>query len=103
MGSWVFPESGFEIYGEYARNDHSWDFRDLLGEPEHSRAYMIGFQKSFNLAHGRLLAINAELVQTEASKTRNIRTDATYYTHYIVTQGYTHKGQLLGLGHGPGG
>jgi hypothetical protein len=101
-GRWVFPESGFEIYGEYARNDHSWDFRDLLGEPEHSRAYMIGFQKTFNLADNRILALNAELVQTEASKTRNIRTDATYYTHYIVTQGYTHRGQLLGVGHGPG-
>jgi hypothetical protein len=101
-GRWVFPESGFEIYGEYARNDHSWDFRDLIGEPEHSRAYMIGFQKSFMLSESRILAINAELVQTEASKTRNFRTDSSYYTHYIVTQGYTHRGQLLGFGHGPG-
>jgi len=26
-GRWVFPDSGFELYGEWSRNDHSWDLR----------------------------------------------------------------------------
>lgn len=101
-GRWVFPESGFELYGEFARNDHSWNLRDALGEPEHSRAYMLGFQKTFTLPNSNILAVNTEIVQGEASKTRTFRTDATYYTHYIVSQGYTHKGQILGVGHDAG-
>lgn len=99
---WVFPGSGFEIYGEWSRNDHSWNLRDALGEPEHSRAYMAGFQKSFTLSNSNIFVINAELVEMEASNTRNLRSDATYYAHHIVTQGYTHKGQILGLGFDPG-
>lgn len=99
---WAFPESGFEIYGEWTRNDHSWNLRDALGEPEHSRAYMAGFQKSFTLPNANILAINAELVEMEASNTRNLRSDATYYAHHIILQGYTHKGQILGLGFDPG-
>lgn len=99
---WVFPESGFEVYGEFAKNDHSWDMRDVIGEPEHSRAYMLGFQKSFPLAGADFLLVNAEIVQGEASKTRNFRTDATYYTHYIVRQGYTQRGQIIGVGYDAG-
>jgi hypothetical protein len=102
-GRWVFPESGFELYGEWARNDHSWDLRDALGEPEHSRAYSAGFQKTFTLPNENLFTINAEIAQLEASNTRDLRSrSATYYAHGIVMQGYTHRGQLLGAGIGGG-
>src|SRR5690606_5649721 len=37
---WLLPGSGFELYGELARDDHSWDTRDLALEPEHSLAYV---------------------------------------------------------------
>src|SRR5205085_4211458 len=30
---WVLPHSGFEFYGEFGREDHNWDFRDLVLEP----------------------------------------------------------------------
>lgn len=99
---WVFPESGFEVYGEWTRNDHSWDFRDAIGEPEHSRAYSGGVQKTFTLSNQNLLAINAELVQMETRHTQGVRYSGSYYTHYIIHQGYTHKGQVLGAGPGPG-
>ena len=101
-GRWVFPQSGFELYGEWARNDHSWNFRDFLGEPEHSRAYMAGFQKSFLLSNNNILAVNAEIVQLENSNTGDFRAHPSYYAHHIVTQGYTHRGQVLGTGYGPG-
>lgn len=99
---WVFPESGFEVYGEFAKNDHSWDMRDAIGELEHSRAYMLGFQKTFPITGSDFMSVNAEIVQGEASKTRNFRTDATYYTHYIVRQGYTQRGQIMGVGYDAG-
>lgn len=101
-GRWVFPESGFEVYGEWSRNDHSWNLRDAIGEPEHSRGYMAGIQKIFGLSNSNLFAINAELVHLETSKTQNVRAHPSYYSHHIVHQGYTHKGQILGVGYGPG-
>lgn len=102
FGRWVFPDSGFEFYGEWARNDHSWNVRDALGEPEHSRAYTAGLQKTLTLNNGNLFAFNAEIVHLETSKTRSLRSDASYYTHGIVHQGYSHRGQNLGSGTGPG-
>jgi hypothetical protein len=42
---WVLPRSGFEVYAEWAREDHWGDWIDLLREPDHSQAYMLGFQK----------------------------------------------------------
>ncbi len=99
-GRWVFPESGFELYGEWARDDHSWNWRDALGEPEHSRAYAAGLQKTFTLPDRNILAIEAEIVQLEPAKTG--RPEGSYYAHSIVKQGYTHKGQVLGVSTGPG-
>jgi len=37
FGRWVLAASGFEVYGERARNDHSFELRDFLLEPEHSQ------------------------------------------------------------------
>lgn len=102
FGRWVFPDSGFEIYGEWARNDHAWDLRDALGEPEHARAWMAGFQKTFSLPNRNLLAVNAEIVNLEHGNTGLNRPRGTYYTHTRVRQGYTNEGQIMGVGLGPG-
>lgn len=102
FGRWVFPKSGFEIYGEWARNDHSWNWRDFFSEPGHSRAYTFGLQKTFSLPGRNLLAVNAELTQLEVSKTDRIRPVGSYYVHSRATQGYTNEGQLVGASIGPG-
>ena len=103
FGRWVFPKSGFELYAEWARNDHSWNWRDFIDEPGHSRGYTIGFQKTFNLQNDDILAVNAEITQLSASKTSIFRGFPTFYQHHIVKQGYSNKGQLLGAAIGPGG
>jgi hypothetical protein len=103
FGRWVLAGSGFEVYWEWARNDHSWELRDFLLEPEHSQAYTIGLHKGIELSDRRLLALRVELTHLEADPTFQVRPKGTYYVHAPVTQGYTHKGQILGAGIGPGG
>lgn len=100
---WVFPASGLELYAEWARNDHSWDVRDLLTEPEHSQAYILGLQKAWPLVRNRLLNLRVELIHIEQAMTFRARSNGSYYLHHIVQQGYTHEGQLLGAQVGPGG
>lgn len=98
---WVMPESGFELYGEWARNDHTWDLRDLLQQPDHSRAYTIGLLKKIPGKEADYY-LGAEITQLGRSMTTLVRASPTYYEHHIVRQGYTHLGQVLGAGIGPG-
>ncbi len=100
---WVLPESGFEAYVEWARNDHAWNFQDLIQEPEHSRGYTVGLQKVTSRSDERIWVLHTELTQLEAPATFQVRPRGTYYEHGVVTQGYTHRGQILGAGVGPGG
>lgn len=102
FGRWVFPESGFEIYAEWARNDHSWNLRDALGEPEHSRGYTLGFQKTHTIQNGNIIALNFEMVQLETTKASTVRPTGSYYAHSRIWQGYTNRGQVIGVGTGPG-
>ncbi len=103
FGRWVLPESGFEVYGEWARNDHSWSLRDFVLEPEHSQAYTLGLRKAYEWTGNRVLALTGELTHLERSTTYEIRANPTYYAHNLVTQGYTQEGQVVGAGIGPGG
>ena len=103
FGRWAFPHSGFEAYFEWARNDHNWDIRDFLLEPEHSQAYTLGFQKANRLQGGRIFRLQGELTHLERSATRQVRGTPTYYSHALVRHGYTQHGQVLGAGIGPGG
>ena len=103
FGRWVLEQSGFEVYWEWARNDHSWEVRDFLLEPEHSQAYTLGLQRANDLSGDRILVLRAELTHLEAGSTLQVRGRGRYYVHHIVTQGYTHEGQIVGAGIGPGG
>jgi len=104
FGRWVLPESGFELFWEWARNDHSWELRDFLLEPEHSQAYMLGLQKAMALSGDRIFTLSAELTHLEKEPTYLIRGPyQSYYAHHIVTQGYTQRGQVIGAGIGPAG
>lgn len=102
FGQWVFPDSGLEIYGEWARTDHSWNWRDFFTEPGHSRGYTLGLQKTLSLNDNRILSFNAELTQLEASKSGIFRGFPSFYVHSKVSQGYSNLGQLMGAAVGPG-
>jgi len=99
---WVLPESGFEAYVEWSRNDHNWDLRDFLLEPDHSQAFMLGFTKAVP-SSSNIWRLRGEVTHLERSRTFQVRPNPVYYVHYRVPQGYTQRGQLLGAGIGPSG
>jgi hypothetical protein len=101
-GRWVHPASGFEAYVEWSREDTPGGFMDLLREPDWTQAYVLGFQKAF-ASPGRVTRLYGEAVHLgESAPVRAGRGSFSYYTHSIVRQGHTHRGQLLGAAIGPG-
>jgi hypothetical protein len=98
----VLSKEKAELYGEFGRNDHSLDVRDLLDEPEHSRAYILGFAKIFE-TNKKNVELFSEITNLQMSSTTRLRAQESWYTHYQVRHGYTNFGQVVGAGIGPGG
>lgn len=99
---WKIPNYGFEFYGEWARNTPANNFRDLFIQPEYSRAYTLGFLKRFILNPNHWLTLNYEMTQIERPRSVEFRPSEPFYRSNAVPQGYTHQGQMLGAGIGPG-
>ena len=100
---YVLPASKAEIYFQFGRTDHSYDIRDAIVEPEHTRAYIFGFRKLVPLNRSdEYIQIGVEVTQLEKSKTRDLRASGSWYNHYQVLDGYTNEGQVIGAGIGPG-
>lgn len=101
---WVIPKVQAELYAEYGRNDHPWDFRDLFTQLDHSRAYTVGVRKLVPLQQytDTYLQVEAEVTQLAGTNTQLLRPTPTWYVHHQVRHGYTNLGQVLGAGIGPG-
>ncbi|MDF1503780.1 hypothetical protein [Roseisolibacter sp. H3M3-2] len=93
---WRLPRAGAEVYAEYARNDASFDPRELLTEPDHASAYLLGLRKSVARRADRLLVASGELVNARTTHLDRIRPQARFYQHGFLTQGHTQRGQVLG-------
>lgn len=102
---WLLTKSKAEVYFEYGLNDHSYNTRDFLLGPEHSRAYMIGMNKliSYKGRKDEYIQVGIELTHMEQSLDRIVRDAGEWYTHSQVLHGYTNRGEVLGAGIGPGG
>lgn len=99
---WVLPRSGFEMSFEYGREDHSYDFRDLLQEPDHARAYTLGARKVFSFTPKRMTAARVEIMNFQLPQLARYREEGEMYVHGLIRQGHTYKGQLLGADVGVG-
>lgn len=99
---WVFPKSGFEFFGERGFEDQLYDLRDLILDLDHEREYMLGFQKVGRSPGNRLSALRFELVNYQEPTIARVRFEAGVYVHYILLQGHTNRGQLLGASPGAG-
>lgn len=95
---WVLPGSGFEAYGEFGRDDHSWNARDAIAEPEHAATYGIGLRKAWLAESGVLTGLRAEIFSMEASTLLRARPQGLWYGHTYTRQGHTEMGQVLGAG-----
>src|SRR5690625_2031732 len=100
---WLFPAADMEVYGEWGRNDYRRPFRDVILEPQFNRGYVIGFIKRFTLAPEHKLALNTEVTNLKNSSVPATKRDYNiWYESEIIGQGFTHKGQVIGAGIGPG-
>jgi len=101
-GRFVLPESGFEVFGEWSREDTPYNLEDIFREPDWTQAYALGFQKL--IQHDRSMSsFWGELVHLGLSKPTFLgHGDFSMYTHNAVRQGHTHRGQILGAAVGPG-
>ncbi|MCH7401718.1 capsule assembly Wzi family protein [Belliella kenyensis] len=99
-------EAKAEIYFEYGRRDHAFNWRELILNPEHTRAYILGFGKLFDLANSdKMLQVRGEMTHQQASVNRYIRYGllggTTWHMHHQA-RGFTNYGQALGVGIGTG-
>jgi hypothetical protein len=111
---WAFPKNGFELYGEFGRNDNNVDARDFRMQPDHDSAWLFGFVKSIDLGRRRLLALSYEVSDFEGSRNSfargrggiarpdNVGISGRWFAHHTRND-FTHDGQLLGSAVGPGG
>lgn len=98
---WAPPGSGFDMYGELGREDHSLDRRDLIIVPDHSANFNIGVRKAW-AAPGVMRAVRAEAFTYESTAGSRHRGEGLTYINGILRQGHTERGQMLGANVGPG-
>lgn len=101
---WILKESKAEFYFQYGKNDHNYNLRDAIVEPEHSRAYVAGMRKLVALARpNEFIQLGLEVTQLESPSNKLIREGDYWYGSGPVNQGYTQLGQVIGAGIGSAG
>lgn len=100
---WMNHGGLFEFYGEYGSNGNSRQLRDFLVNPDLNRAFTFGFSNLIPLKkEDAYIQISSEMTQTGQTVRDAIVAKNSWYTHPYVRHGYTHLGQVLGAGNGPG-
>lgn len=100
---WMDSSGHFEFYGEYGSNGNSRSLNDFLINPDKNRAFTFGFSNLIPLKREEeFFQIGMEMTQTGQTVREVILARNSWYTHPHVRHGYTHKGQVLGFGYGPG-
>ena len=104
---WLLPKANAEIYAEFFKEDHAYDFRDLVLQLEYAHAYLFGLTKLLPRIHhpGQYFKFQLEYTKIEDNSDNAWRTGGNeyFYIHYSQQLlGYTNQGQLLGPGIGPG-
>ena len=97
-----FPSVQAEIYGEYGWNDYKYNLRDLVLNPDHAAAYLLGIRKVVPMTNYKRLTVEAELTQLAPSNSELARPAGNWYVHGQVHEGFTNYNQIIGGGVGPG-
>lgn len=110
VANYFAPKGGIDIYLEWGKNDYNSGLDNLLRYPFHTQAITAGFKKAID--YKRYPSLKGqfifELTYLETSMDYHFFYDwggwgNDFYTHHLITQGYTNKGQYLGAGIGGGG
>jgi hypothetical protein len=100
---WLFPESGFEAYGEWARMILPSSLRSFVLSPQFSQGYTLGLQWLGALPTERTAwRAQAEITDLEQPFVTRAVVPPTFYVSPTVGQGYTERGQMIGARIGPG-
>jgi hypothetical protein len=107
FGRYVNERAKAEIYFEFGRRDHAFNWRDFALSPEHARAYILGFNKLFAVkADGSHILLRGEMTHQQESINRNIRylgIGGGFSWHMNGSVGgFTNYDQPLGVGIGTG-
>lgn len=100
---WVFPDAGFETWGEWGRAEEPTSLRDFFETPRHSRGYTLGIRHTQSVGSAARFSVEAEHTSLEPSQSFRTRQHGEWYASRRVPQGYTHRGRVLGAGIGPSG
>jgi hypothetical protein len=99
---WLNQKGRLEFYGEYGTNGNSIRAADFIITPERNRAFTFGFSTLIPLRkENQFIQISSEMTQSGQTIRESIRDLDTWYIHDHVRHGYTHQGQVLGIGYGP--
>jgi len=104
---YVFNSALAEFYAEFGRRDHALNWREAILNPEHARAFLLGFNKLIPFPSNSFLQIRSEILHQQSSINRFIRYRGRNFGlnwsgHGIVREGFTHRGQMMSSGIGPG-
>jgi hypothetical protein len=99
---WVFPKNHAEVYFEFGYNDAKDNFRDLMLDMSHSSGYVFGFKKLSYINNLDYIDFGAEVIRMAQTPSYLMRNAGNFYEHGRMTEGYTHKNQILGAGSGFG-
>ncbi|GHV69812.1 hypothetical protein AGMMS49928_14030 [Spirochaetia bacterium] len=107
--SWIFPQVGFEMYGELGIDDYiSVDGPQIQGYlryPLHTLIYTVGLKKTLKLS--KEADIYGEIIfewnNFEMDQSFQFQWPYSFYFHHNIIHGYTNRGQLVGSGNGVNG
>jgi hypothetical protein len=103
--NYKLPTAQAKLYGEFGWNLNQTTARNFILQPDKGIASVLGFSKIFPTAKKYYWEFLAEMtnlqLQTRAEQFSTVVPPSWYLGAYL-RQGYTHNGQLLGAGIGPG-
>jgi hypothetical protein len=99
---WIFPASGLELYGEWARTELPRSLGEFMEAPQSTQAYTFGGQYVKPALGRGKVRLQAEATNLEQTIVWPDRPTVDYYAGRAALQGLTQRGQVLGAEIGPG-
>jgi hypothetical protein len=100
---WVFPDVGFETYGEWARLSPPRSLQEIVVQPQTGQGFTVGLQSLRKTSPSHAVRIQAEATMLEQTPPNPGEPIPTFYTSHLSPGGYTQRGQVIGAAIGPGG